>query len=148
MDGVATLIKYVVFLGGVAVYAYLYFTFLSDIVDAPTGQPPNLENSNVQLANGIGGLLGAAFAVAVGIQRKDPAVNEKQLQLGATLTPEARWVTTVSVLVYFIVGAATLAVSRVYGAETPQEIQATATVFAGYLAAIFTGVVTGPGKSQ
>jgi hypothetical protein len=62
------------------------------------------------------------------------------------MTPEAKWVSAASILVYFVVGAATLWVSRDNGAETPQEIQTTATVFAGYLGAIFVGAVTGPGK--
>lgn len=145
---VVKVIRYLVFVGGVLVYAYLYFTFLREIIQAGPGRPPDLENSNVQLANGIGGLLGAAFAVAMGIQRKDPTVNERRLDLGATITPEAKWVSTVSVLVYFVVGAVTLYVSRAHGAETPQEIQATATVFAGYVGAIFIGAVTGPGQTQ
>jgi hypothetical protein len=148
VDGVTRAIKYIVFIGGIVIYAYLYFTFLRDILDASTGQPPDLDNSNVQLATGIGGLLAAVFAVAFGIQRKDPTVDEKKLNLGATITPEAQWVTSISIVVYFLVGAATLWVSRDSGAETPQEIQATATVFAGYLAAIFTGMLTGPGKTQ
>ncbi len=148
MDNLTKPITYLVFLGGVAVYTYLYFTFLREIVIAADGHPPNLDNANVQLANGIGGLLAAVFAVAFGVQRKDETVDERRLRVGATLTPRAEWVSMVSIVAYFVVGVATLYISRDNGGETPQEIQASATVFAGYLAAIFTGVVTGPGKTQ
>jgi hypothetical protein len=144
---VGALIGYLVFIGGIVLYIYLYYSFLHDIVDAPDGKPPNLINGDVQLASAIGGALGAAFAVALGIQRADTTVNEKRLQLGKTLTPRAEWVSTVTVLVYFAVGVAVVVVSRTNGAETPQEIQATATLFAGYLASIFTAVLSGPGQT-
>jgi hypothetical protein len=57
-------------------------------------------------------------------------------------------VSTVSVLVYFAVGIAIVVVAGTNGAETPQEIQATATLFAGYLASIFTAVLSGPGQTE
>ena len=144
---VGALIGYVVFVGGIALYVGLYYSFLHDIVVAGDGKPPNLDNGDVQLASGIGGLLGAAFAVTLGIQWKDTGIQEKKLQLGKTLSPQAEWVTSLSVIVYFLVGVAIIVVSRTHGAETPQEIQTTATVFAGYLASIFTAVVTGPGQT-
>jgi hypothetical protein len=144
---VGALIGYLVFVCGIALYIYLYYSFLNDIIDAPDGKPPNLNNSDVQLATAIGGALGAAFAVALGIQRRDTKVNEKRLQLGKTLTPKAEWVSTVSVLVYFAVGVGVVVVSRTNGAETPQEIQATATLFAGYLASIFVATLSGPGQT-
>lgn len=145
---VGSWIGYVVFVGGILLYVVLYFSFLKEVVDAPDGEPPNLTNADVQLASGIGGILGAMFAVALGIQRRDPAVNEKRLSVGSTLTPGATWVSNVAVLVYFVVGIAILAVTQTNGAETPQEIKAAATVFAGYLGAIFTAVISGPGQTR
>jgi hypothetical protein len=140
-------IGYLVFIGGVLLYVYLYGTFLKDILDAPDGKRPDLNNANVQLASGIGGALGGVFAAAFGIQRQDPKVDEKKLNVGTTLTPGAPWVTGVSIVAYFVVGLGILAVSRANSAEAPQEIQTTATVFAGYLAAIFFATLTGPGKT-
>jgi hypothetical protein len=151
MEGVdltKKVITALIFLGGLAAYVVLYVSFLKDISDAPPGKPPNLDNSDVQLAAGIGGLLAGVFAVAFGIQRQDPTKNEKKLNVGATLTPTLPWVTTICLIVYFVVGVATLVVVRANGAESPQEIQATSVVFVGYVVAIFTAVVTGPGKTQ
>jgi hypothetical protein len=108
---VGELIGYLVFVGGLALYIYLNYFFLGDIVNAPDRQPPNLNNGDVQLASAIGGALAAAFAVAVGIQRSDPTIDEKRLQLGTTLIPGAGWVSTASVLVYFVVGVAIVVVS-------------------------------------
>ena len=142
------IITWVIFIGGVVLYVLLYFSFLRDIINAPTGKAPNLDNSDVQLAGGIGGLLAGVFAVAFGIQRQDPSKDEKKLRIGATLTPAAPWVTIVCLVAYFVVGAATVIVVRAHGAESPQEIQASATLFAGYVASIFTAVLTGPGKTE
>jgi hypothetical protein len=145
---VKKIIGYGIFVGGIALYVVLYYSFLRDIVNAPAGKAPDLDNADVQLAAAIGGVLGGVFALAFGIQRRDPATDEKQLRIGKTLTPAAEWVTSVCMLVYAVVGVATLIVVRTHGAESPQEIQATATAFAGYAASIFTAVVTGPGKVQ
>ena len=140
-------IGYIVFAGAIAVYLYLYFTFLKDIIDAPSGERPDLNNADIQLASGIGGALGGVFAGAFGIQRQDPKTDEKKLNVGATITQGAPWVANVCIIAYFVVGVGILVVSRTNGAETPQEIQTTATVFAGYVAAIFLAVITGPGKT-
>ena len=145
MKIVRLIIQYAVFLGGVGVYVVLYYMFLRDIIDA-NGAAPNLDNSAVQIASGIGGLLGAAFAVAFGIQRDNPNVNEKRLNLGSTLTPNAEVVSIVCVVAYFVVGAAATVVSLANSVETPQEIKTPVTVFLGYVVGMFTAIVTGPGK--
>ena len=145
---VKRIIGYAIFVAGIALYVVFYYSFLKDILDAPAGKAPNLDNGDVQLAAAIGGLLGGVFAVGFGIQRQDPTKNEKKLRVGTTLTPRAEWVTIVCLVAYTLVGAATLVVVRTHGAESPQEIQATATAFAGYAASIFTAVITGPGKTQ
>lgn len=137
----------VLVLVGIALYVILYWSFLYDIIDAPTGKAPNLDNGKVQLATGIGGILAGVFAVAFGIQRQDPTKNEKKLQLGATLTPNAQWITIVSLIAYALVGGASILVVFIHGAESPQEITTGATVFGGYAAAIFTAAVTGPGRT-
>jgi hypothetical protein len=146
MDTLKPIIRYVIFVGGVALYVFFYYTFLRDILDA-NGAPADLDNSAVQIASGIGGLLAATFAVAFGIQRQDRTVNEKKLNLGKTLTPDAEVVTAVCVGVYFVVGAVATIIAITNSVETPQEIKAPVGIFVGYLAAIFTGVVTGPGKT-
>jgi hypothetical protein len=145
MEQVKLAIRYVVFVGGVVAYVYLYFTFLRDILDAE-GSAPDLDNGAVQIASAIGGLLAATFAVAFGIQRRDPTVNEKRLNLGSTLTPNAELVTAVCLVVYFLVGLAATVVAFTNSAETPQEIKTPVTLFLGYLVAMFTGIVTGPGQ--
>ena len=147
MEQLRLVIKYVVFVGGLIAYVYLYYTFLRDIVDAE-GSAPDLDNGAVQIASAIGGLLAATFAIALGIQRKDPTVNEKKFNLGSTLTPNAEIVTMVCVVVYFLVGGIATFVAFTHGAETPQEIKAPVTLFLGYVVALFTGVVTGPGKTN
>jgi hypothetical protein len=146
MEQVKLIIRYVVFVGGVIAYVYLYYTFLHDILNAK-GSAPNLDNGAVQVASGIGGLLAATFAVTFGIQSKDPTVDEKKLNLGRTLTPNAELVTSVCVVVYFIVGAVATVVAFSKGAETPQEIKTPVTLFLGYVVAMFTGIVTGPGRT-
>jgi hypothetical protein len=139
-------ILYAVFVGGIALYVILYFDFLRDIVNA-AGTAPNLDNGAVQLAAGIGGLLAGTFAVAFGIQRRDPDTDEKKLNLGRTLTPNAEFVTAVCLLVYFLVGVAATFVSLAHSDETPQEIKTPVTIFVGYLAAIFAAIVSGPGRT-
>jgi hypothetical protein len=143
MERLKLAIRYAVFVGGLIVYAYLYFTFLRDILDAD-GKAPDLENGAVQLASGIGGVLAAVFAVAFGIQRRDPTVNQRKLNLGRTLTPNAEVVTGLCVVVYFVVGLATAAVALTNSPETPQEIKTPLTLFVGYLGAMFTAIATSP----
>jgi hypothetical protein len=147
VDKVKLGILYAVFLGGVALYVVLYWGFWQDIVNAD-GVAPNLDNGAVQLASGIGGALAAVFAVAFGLQRKDATVNEKKLKLGATLTPNAQFVTTGCILVYFLVGVVTAYISLRNNVETPQEIKTPLTIFLGYLGAMFVAVVTGPGRTE
>src|SRR4051794_9380344 len=139
-------ILYAVFTGGLAVYVVLYWGFLKDILDA-NGVAPNLDNGAVQLASGIGGLLGAVFAIAFGIQRSDPDVDERRVNLGATLTPNAELVTSLCLVVYFLVGAVTTALTLLNSDETPQEIKTPVTVFVGYIAAMFVAILRGPGKA-
>jgi hypothetical protein len=146
MEQMKLVIRYVVFVGGVIAYVYLYYTFLHDILDAK-GSAPDIDNGAVQIASAIGGLLAATFAIAFGIQRRDRTVDEKKLNLGSTLTPNAELVTAVCVGVYFIVGVAATLVAFTNSAETPQEIKTPVTLFLGYVVAIFTGVVTGPGRT-
>jgi hypothetical protein len=147
VDKVKLGILYAVFLGGVALYVVLYWGFWHDIVNAD-GAAANLDNGAVQLAAGIGGALAAVFAVAFGLQRKDPTVNEKKFNLGATLTPNAEFVTTVCILVYFLVGVVTAYISLRNTVETPQEIKTPLTIFVGYLGAMFFAVATGPGRTR
>ncbi len=147
MDQLKLAIQYVVFVGGVVLYVVLEAGFLKDILDASDGKAPNLDNGAVQLASGIGGLLAATFAVAFGIQRNDDDTDERKLDLGRTLTPNATFVTAVCLGAYFLVGIAATIVTLTQGQETPQEIKTPVTIFIGYIAAMFTGIVTGPGKT-
>jgi hypothetical protein len=139
-------IVYAVFIGGLGLYVVLYIGFLKHIVDAD-GAAPNLDNGTVQLATGIGGLLAAIFAVAFGIQRSDPTVDEKKLKLGQTLTPRAEVVTSVCLVVYFLVGAAAAIITLLNSAETPLEIKTPVTIFVGYIVTIFMSVLRGPGQT-
>lgn len=141
-------IRYIVLIGGLVLYVYLYATFLKDVWDGPAGKPVDLDNQDVQIATAIGGALAALFAVALGIQRKDPTENEKKVHVGKTITPERPLVGTICVWVYFFVGAATLYVVWRRDTQAPQEIKTAATVFAGYVLSIFVAAVSRPGQTQ
>src|SRR4051812_4896421 len=110
MDQIKRAIYYAVFVGATIAYVYLYWTFLQDIRDAH-GVRADLDNGAVQIATGIGGLFAGVFAVAFGIQRKDPTVDEKKLRVGDTLTPNATIVAGTCLVVYFLVGAVSLIVT-------------------------------------
>lgn len=144
----AALIRFIVLIGGLTVYVYLYWTFLKQIWNTPANEAANLDNQDVQIAGAIGGTLAATFAVALGIQRKDPKLNEKQVALGSTILPEAKLFGTLAIWVYFVVGLATLYVTWRRDVQTPQEIKTAATLFAGYVTSIFVAAISGPGQTE
>jgi hypothetical protein len=142
-------LKLAFLVGGIAVFAALYSWFFESIW-AAHGSPPHLNSQAVYLASLLAGALGTAFAVAVGIQRKDPATNEKKLALGSTLLASG-WgqvLANAGVWVYALVGVTSLVTVFWNQAESPASIKAFAAAFIGYAVSVFTSALTGPGATQ
>jgi len=102
----------------------------------------------VQIAGAIGGTLAATFAVALGIQRKDPKLNEEQVALGRTILPDARLFGTLAIWVYFVVGVATVYVVWRVTARRLRRSRRRQRLFAEYLTSIFVAANSGPGQTE
>jgi len=134
--------------GGTVLFAVLYASFFAQIWSEST-HPPDLNSQAVYLASLLAASLGTAFAVTLGIQRQDPSVEEKRVQLGATLFVEywRQKVAQLSVLTYLLVGTAGVVTVSWNQVQSPAPIKAFAAAFIGYFIAAVTAAVTGPGKT-
>src|SRR5215213_1172423 len=70
---------------GLLAFLGLYVYFFIKIWDASGKKPPALDKQLLYVASLLTGVLGTYFAVALGIQRKDPKVDQSKLKLGETL---------------------------------------------------------------
>jgi ABC-type branched-subunit amino acid transport system permease subunit len=148
-------LKGLVLYGATLTFVGFYAYFMVRIAQAPSHKPPQLNTAMVSAAAALAGVLGSAFALAVGTPA--PAVNEdlaQKLQSGSitkctrlrqflSLEPAAvsgaSWPQTFGIWMYACVALAVGAISLLNQAETPETLRALAVAFGGYVVALMTG---------
>jgi hypothetical protein len=138
--------------GGLLGFVGLYTYFLIEIWTTDAKSPPGLDKQLVYAASVLVGILGAFFAVALGIQRKDPTVDQTRLRLGTTLvgTKEGPGVAlaTAALWFFFLVGLASVITVIFKSVQAPDSIKALASTFAGYGVAIFGAAFGSPSTAS
>ncbi len=141
--------------GALIVYLVLWITFYVPIWQAGSGGPEqHLSSTAVYVASVIGAILAGFFGNAIGIQRKDPKANARSLRPGATLVrtnpadpPGMAAFATAAFWVYGAVGAFSLLTVLLYQVQSPHEVKALASTFAGIVATLFTAALA-PGGGR
>jgi hypothetical protein len=137
VGGMRTLRELLVF-GFVIAFVAVYSDFIWDIwrarVDDST--PPRFNDGLVTLAGALAGVLGSAFAIALGIAK--PAVDEATGRLAGVRNRFGGLsvAITFGIWAYAIVGAAAAVTAVVNLDETPDPIKALSSVFVGYILAV------------
>jgi hypothetical protein len=144
--------------GATLLFAGIYAYFIDEILGAPAGHPPVFDSSIVAVAAALAGVLGSAFALAIGVPTAKSQVNEglrEHLQKAAegqasrtaaytrrALSPQptsqsaASWPMTAGIWVYGLVGGATFLTYLISTNETPAPVKALAIAFGGYAVAL------------
>src|SRR5207302_5072928 len=143
----------------------LYAYFMEQIAEAANNTPPHLNTAMVSAAAALAGILGSAFALVLGVPSR--ATNERLaaalkvekdakppkgtflrrvLSLEPAGTEHPSWPQTFGIWMYAAVAFAVAIVYFLNQGETPPEIKALATAFAGYVIAFMT-VAYGIGTS-
>jgi hypothetical protein len=141
----------VMLFGGVAAFVGLFGYFFWDIWQArlahPIRQkPPKLDKDLLYVASLIGGILGTYFAVVLGVQKRDPNIDEKKLRLGSAILPGHRLAEalgTFAFLVYFVVGTWSLLTFAICKVQSPDIIKTDASAFGGYILALLGAAFIG-----
>jgi len=141
--------------GALAVYLVLWITFYVPIWQAGSGGPDqHLSSTAVYVASLLGAVLAGFFGNAVGIQRKDPSANSRSLRPGATLVradpaapPGLAAFATAAFWVYAAIGAGSLLTVLLYQVQSPHEVKALASAFAGIVLILFTAALAPGGDS-
>jgi hypothetical protein len=152
-------LKGLVLYGATLTFAGLYAYFMEQIVVAPSGEPPHPGAALVSVAAALAGILGSAFALAVGVptratnagltrqleeMEKSGGKNKIRARARQFLSLEpggrksASWPQTIGIWVYALVAFAVAVVYLVNQGETPPTIKALAVAFAGYVVAFMT----------
>lgn len=152
-----SVLKGLVLYGATLTFAGFYAYFMEQIAAAANNTPPHLNTAMVSAAAALAGILGSAFALAIGVPvratnkalaaalapgegRKVPKGTwlRKVFSLEPGGTDRASWPQTVGIWMYAVVAAAVAIVYFLNQGETPTEIKALATAFAGYVIALMT----------
>jgi hypothetical protein len=135
IGGMRTLRELLV-LGLVAAFVVVYGSFMWDIWQACVNgaDPPGFNDGLVNFAGALAGVLGSAFAVALGIAK--PPVTAPEGRLAGARKPFAGLSITLGIWAYAFVGAAAAATALVNMEETPDPIKALSSVFVGYILAL------------
>jgi hypothetical protein len=162
-----SILKGLLLYGATLVFAGFYAYFMAKIASAPSGTPPSFDTTMVSVAAALAGVLGSAFALAIGVPTREQTVNkglesaldaldarktEKPLSGGAralartrqalSLEPGRRTAAsipiTVGIWVYAAVGSAVAVTYFLNQQETPDAVKALAVAFAGYVLALVT----------
>jgi len=138
MRDVLTLLLVVLAVG---LFAGLWSYFLWLTLRASTA-PPALDPLVVGVATTLAGILGAAFAIALGIDTsEDPEEGVRgPIDAASVLTGEswAEYVTSASILVYFLVSVAVLVVWLFRRTLAPEPVKNLALIFVGYAISVLT----------
>jgi len=157
--GIAVL-KGLILYAAVFAFAALYVYFIVNIFQAKPGTPPSFDGTLVSAAAALAGVLGSAFALAIGVptgsgetnsrlsaalaepkptrRRKALSQLRRLLSIAPGNTEVASWPKTLGVWVYALVGSAVTITYISNQNETPSSIKALAVVFGGYVIALVT----------
>jgi len=159
-----SVLKGLVLYGATLTFAGFYAYFMEQIAAAATNTPPHLNTAMVSAAAALAGILGSAFALVIGVpvratnkgleaalspepkKRRRGTWLRKVLSLEPGGTDHASLPQTFGIWMYAAVASAVAIVYFVNQGETPTEIKALATAFAGYVVAFMTaayGIGTG-----
>jgi hypothetical protein len=132
---------------GLLAFVGLYVYFFIEIWGVDGNVPPDLDKQLVYAASLVGGVLGTFFAIALGVQRKDPDTDQKKLNLGPTLVGEGGKVSVIlantALILYTLVGVAAVVTAFAKSTQSPDAIKALAATFGGYAFAVFAGAFGG-----
>lgn len=119
----------------------LHVTFLAQILRAH-GAPPDLDTVWVNIAATLSGVLGAAFAVAMGVKDSLNGSGLRTLRVSGTDV-----ILTIGIWVYAVFGVVSVVVYATNSDETPGSVSSLALIFIGYVAALlsnaYKAVLTG-----
>lgn len=125
---------------GLALYIGLWGFFVIRTLIAPQNQPPSFNPVLVGFANGLAGLFGAAFAIALGIDStEDPNESLRgPFDVADVLTTEwwSENISAVCVVLYLLVGVAVLLTYLFRSDRSPELIKNIAVIFVGYVLSI------------
>jgi hypothetical protein len=144
----------------VLAFAALYTYFIVEIFAARAGSPPSFNATLVDAAAALAGVLGSAFALAVGVTTdtsetntalhaaltaRQPSRKQKaatRLRSLLSITPSnaqaVSWPKTLGIWAYALVGSAVAITYVTHQNETPSSIKALAVAFGGYVIALVT----------
>jgi hypothetical protein len=132
VGGLRTL-KDLLIVGFVAGFVVIYFDFIWDIWHAKDGVPPRFNDGLIAVAGSLAGVLGSAFALALGIAkpgaRREEGAPAKRFE-GISIP------ITVGIWAYATIGAAAVLTAVLRIDETPDVVKALSSVFAGYILAL------------
>jgi hypothetical protein len=153
-------LKGAVLYGATLTFAALYADFMANIFSATDGTPPVFDAALVTTAAALAGILGSAFALAIGVPTTDASTNShlgikdgkkpktareklvvlirKIFSIDPSAVDKASWPMTFGVWAYAIVGTAVAITYVLNPGETPEAIKALAVAFAGYAVALVT----------
>lgn len=157
--GVAVL-KGLILYAAVFAFAALYIYFIVNIFQANPGKAPSFDGTLVSAAAALAGVLGSAFALAIGVptatgetnsalhaalaapnpSRAEKALSQlrRLLSIAPGSTQTASWPKTLGVWVYAVVGSAVTITYITNQNETPASIKTLAVAFGGYVIALVT----------
>jgi hypothetical protein len=173
-EGVATriaglsILKGLLLYGATLAFVGFYAYFVEEIWAANTGTPPTFDAAMVSAAAALAGVLGAAFALVIGVPTDESEVNQSLTQATGTgngnhkpgrarlwlwrllsLEPTdkagASWPLTFGIWTYAVVASSVALTYLINQAETPEAVRALAVAFGGYVVAFVTmayGVAT------
>jgi hypothetical protein len=138
VGGMRTL-RELLIVGFVVAFVLLYGDFIVDIWRARMDErpPPAFNDGVVTLAGALAGVLGTAFAVALGVAKPAVMRDATGRLAGARnrfagLSPSL----TLGIWAYALVGAAAAFTATVNLDETPDVVKALSSVFVGYILAL------------
>lgn len=132
---------------GVLFWAGAWSKFMYETWRAPKGTPPDLNSNLVGVVNVFGGILGTAFAVALGINQAQNQDNVHGANDAANvLTTEdwSRYSVAGAIAVFFIVGVAAFVTWLFRMDRAPEAVKNFALVFVGYAASVLAVALNVP----
>jgi hypothetical protein len=153
-------LKGLILYAAVFVFAGLYIYFMVDIFQAKSGAAPSFDGTLISAAAALAGVLGSAFALAIGVttsagetnsalhrslaepkpSRKHRTVSRlrRLLSIAPANTQGVSWPKTLGIWAYALVGSAVAITYITHQNETPSSIKALAVAFGGYVIALVT----------
>ena len=124
----------------VLAFLVLHLYIANEIRTAEAGEPPDLDDLLLAAATGTSGVLGAGFALAMGLKKQE----DPNALVGWTAFPKLdasklkRLILTAGVWGYAAIGVVLVLVWVLNQDETPSVVRATAIGFVGYIVGLAT----------